>query len=423
MHHNQTREGLERHIRILTEFEKLKKDGFSGTRGEAARQISKILDIGEMRVYNTIYNHDGKLDRFREELREFSGEVVANTEDELPVDSSGATLGVDESSVGRLKSLWKDLLGIISGEGYSMEKEWYERVASRLGLSGTEELREMLEVLFDSGYLRKFEVGTEDGGEEGALYLVSSDGRLVATGEKEIMIEGEEVVDDNESGSVEEPEEVTIKEDFFAVMDFVLNEKVVPMTPLDHKLMRERLNIPAEKLESIIRDLVGGGYLAEEDEKLKIGEGIVRVHGENWPIEFTSPEGEVAEESSVETDEDGVTIDGAEVVLVTQEEPIEQTEVGEIDNLQRLLKYIEGPGAIRLMDESFVRLEWALGLSEEERITLLRKAETNGFLEDNGRAALAITSTGRKYLETKSRGSVESNSSENKPSGRLLAAE
>ena len=407
MHHNQTREGLERHIKILTRFEELEASGFLGNRSAAARQISRETGIGETSVYGTLYNHQGKLERFKNELRVLGVENVAG----------------QESGVDKIQSRWNDLLVIISTSGYSMEDEWYEGVANRLGLSGTEELQGMLDILFEKDYLRKFEVSDEDGGDPGVFYLVAGRGKMVAKGEKRIELEDQGGDEPEELVAEAGADVVNTKGDFFAVMDYVLSKTGVPTFVLDHQLMRKDLNMSVEKMEAIVSSLIGGGYLVVEDEKLTIAEGIVRPHGGDWPIEFASPESEVAYESSVEAEEGGATADDAEVIVEAQEESVEQTEVGEIDNLQRLLKYIEGPGAIRLMERSFEMLERALGISEAERKVLLREAETSGFLEDNGRAALAITGAGRKYLETKSSGSAESNNSENKPSGRLLAAE
>lgn len=101
----------------------------------------------------------------------------------------------------------------------------------------------------------------------------------------------------------------------------------------------------------------------------------------------------------------------------------DDSQIEEVDILQRLMRHVEGPGTLRLDTNSLGVAKNHLRLvSDDEFKTVLLEAQKLGLLENNDRGGLRITREGREYVESR-RGS-ESAGKENDPwSGKLLAAE
>lgn len=275
---------------------------------------------------------------------------------------------------------------------------------SYLGLSRITDVDKILEELQTEEL-----VESGEGEDEGEIILSEKGFKYLNPEDEDEGDSADVIVEADKLLTGEEIEEVTTQEDFFAVMDFVSNAKGIPMTPLDHQLMRERLNMSATKLEEIIKGLTGGGYLAVESEKLIIGEGIERVHGGNWPIEFASPEtedGEVGPEPEAE-EESGVEV-VAEVVVdeevassedVADTIEVDSSEVNVIrSDLQQVLQYVEdNSGSIRNTDSSFAIMQHRIGIDNDVQEQALKELQRLDCLESTG-GRLVLTATGRRYL-------------------------
>lgn len=391
MHHNQTKEGLARHIRILKAFEVLNYTGFLGTRGEAARKISEITGIGEIRVYGTLHSHLGKIERFRRELVELGDQTLidqletleesdesrirGDTDQEIEVQVENIVS--NERSHKEQIAIFHTLLEIIFEEGFDPSKEWSMRMQAKLGYLSSEEVAAYLSGLEDVGNPFIEKQYNTDGT---FTYLVTETGEPYARFREIISIEVQDEKDgpkkDNHSMQVIESlqSEYSVK-DLTDILSYIFTQKGIQVTPLDHKLVREKLGFTTEQFETNIGVLLEGGYLEIVGEKI-----VVSKDGEPY----------ATGERKIELVNEDQNNDYG---LVYEEEVSAPTTI-------KILDFIEkGPGLIRIMDISFVNLERCLGISPDERMQAIEELLRFGYIENNDRGAYVITSTGRKFLE------------------------